>query len=191
MAQEIEIEVKTLISEEAYNRFLRSFNFRSDDAVVQHNHYFETKSFLLKEAQAALRIREKNETFTLTLKQPHETGLLETHQSLSSAEAKRALNEAHLPSGEVVRALKELNIPVEELSHLGTLTTSRIEFPYKGGSLCFDKSAYFDVIDYEVEFEGTSPEHAETTLTSLLQEFNLKTQPTPNKVRRFFSRKFR
>lgn len=52
------------------------------------NHYFETPDFSLKEAGSALRIRHKGETYTLTLKQPAEIGLLETHQVVTEDEAK-------------------------------------------------------------------------------------------------------
>lgn len=52
------------------------------------NHYFETPNFSLKEAGSALRIRHKGETYTLTLKQPAEVGLLETHQVVTENEAK-------------------------------------------------------------------------------------------------------
>ena len=51
------------------------------------NHYFETPDFSLK-AGSALRIRHKGETYTLTLKQPAEIGLLETHQVVTEDEAK-------------------------------------------------------------------------------------------------------
>jgi uncharacterized protein YjbK len=191
MAQEIEIEVKTMVTEDAYLTLLKAFHFDPNEAIVQNNHYFETNDFFLKSVNAALRIRERNERFTLTLKQPHQTGLLETHQILTKAESTVALQQGSLPNGEVLDQLNQLKIPVKQLTHLGTLTTSRIEFEYKDGLLCLDKSTYFDVTDYEVEFEGTSEEHAETTLNALLKEFGLSKQPTENKVRRFFARKFR
>ncbi|MCY7706811.1 CYTH domain-containing protein, partial [Bacillus safensis] len=39
--------------------------------------------FDIKSQLAALRMREKNGQWVLTLKEPHEIGLLETHQTIA------------------------------------------------------------------------------------------------------------
>lgn len=189
MTQEIEIEVKTMVTEQAYYSLLNSFNIKETDSVIQHNHYFETPTFSLKEKGSALRIREKNSTYTLTLKQPHTIGKLETHQTITEAEWQRAKTHHQLPLGNVHRQLESLHIPIEKLQYVGSLSTSRIEMNYNNGNLCFDKSHYFDQIDYEIEFEGKDEGHANHTLLALLTEFNLTPQPTENKVQRFFRRK--
>ncbi len=189
MTQEVEIEAKSMVTEQAFLTLLKGFNVNVADAVIQHNHYFETPDFSLKEKGSALRIREKNATFTLTLKQPHDIGKLETHQTISESEWDRAKTSHLLPLGEVISQLKLLSIPIYQLQYVGTLTTSRIELNYQNGILCFDKSTYFDVTDYEIEFEGTDEEHAQTTLLTLFASFHLEVKPTENKVRRFFRRK--
>ena len=66
------------------------------------NHYFETPDFSLKEAGSALRIRHKGETYTLTLKQPAEIGLLETHQVVTEDEAKMMMETNTIIQGAVV-----------------------------------------------------------------------------------------
>ncbi|WP_100404834.1 CYTH domain-containing protein [Bacillus solitudinis] len=190
MTQEIEIEVKTLLSEEAFKEILSAFNLTDQDAIVQHNHYFETDDFSLKSKHAALRIREKSQMYTLTLKQPHqEEGLLETHQELTKDEMAQALGHGVFPYGPVSVQLEALQIDISKLTYLGFLSTARIEIDYNSGSLCFDKSSYLDVIDYEIEFEGTSLHHAESTIEALLIQFNLTRQNPENKVQRFFKRK--
>jgi uncharacterized protein YjbK len=189
MTQEIEIEVKSMITKKSYYDLLKGFGLTEEDAITQHNHYFETPIFSLKKAGAGLRIREKTGTYTLTLKQPHEVGKLETHQTISENDWLQAKERGEFPSGEVKSQLQFLNIPVNELTYVGTLTTKRIEIQFKGGNLCFDQSSYFDHIDFEIEFEGHSEEHATNTLKNLLTTYHLDITPTENKVRRFFNRK--
>jgi uncharacterized protein YjbK len=189
VSQEIEIEVKSMLTEEAYCTLVKGLKLDESEAVTQHNHYFETPDFSLKAAHAGLRIREKNNTFTLTLKQPHTVGKLETHQTLNKNEWITAKEQGTLPDGKVKGQLNSLNIPIEKLAYVGTLTTSRIEISYKEGNLCLDKSSYLGKTDFEIEFEGISEEHANSTLMKVLNDYNIQYTVTENKVRRFFTRK--
>ncbi|GAE37063.1 CYTH domain-containing protein [Halalkalibacter akibai] len=191
MSQEIEIEVKSMITKENYHELLKGFNLTEADAIVQHNHYFETPSFSLKATGSGLRIREKKGIFTLTLKQPHEVGKLETHQVVSHDEWLNAKDNCILPDGKVMNQLRNLKIPTDQLQFVGTLTTKRIEINYEEGQLCFDQSSYFDQIDYEIEFEGKTEHHAKSTLLQLLSSYGLEQTPTHNKVRRFFNTKYK
>lgn len=183
------MEVKSILHKQAFTALVNGFQLTPDQAVTQHNHYFETPSFALKEKRAALRVREIAGAYTLTLKQPHQEGKLETHQPLHAVEWKQLKEEQRMPDGDVYRQLASLNIPLAELAYAGTLTTKRIEIAYKDGLLCFDESHFFDQVDYEIEFEGTSLTHAEETLSQLLEQYGISTRPTENKVRRFFRRK--
>ncbi|MFC0557656.1 CYTH domain-containing protein [Halalkalibacter alkalisediminis] len=189
MSQEVEIEVKSMLTENNYYKLLKGFNLKETDAIVQHNHYFETSAFSLKEKKSGLRIREIAKTYTLTLKQPLKVGKLETHQPLSAVEWELAREKGKLPDGEVMKQLIQLEILVDQLEYQGTLTTSRIEIEYEGGILCFDKSSYFDQIDYELEYEGKTEEHAQATLSKILSKYELSPFPTENKVKRFFNSK--
>ncbi|WP_100373489.1 CYTH domain-containing protein [Bacillus sp. FJAT-45037] len=189
MSQEIEIEVKSLVNEKAFYDLLSMLQLSMEDASTQRNHYFETQHFHLKEKKSALRIREKNNTYTFTLKQPHSEGLLETHQKLTKSEATKAIETGYTPPGEIHNQLITLNIEPSELMFLGTLTTRRLEISYEDGLLCFDHSTYLDQEDYELEFEGHSLSHASDTIKSLFLQANVEMITTPNKVQRFFNRK--
>ncbi|MFK3937268.1 CYTH domain-containing protein [Alkalihalobacillus sp. NPDC078783] len=190
MAQELEFETKTLVLSDEFKALHTFFQTTNQQATTQHNHYFETLDFGLKDAGSALRIREKNGKSTLTLKQPaHSGGLLETHQSVTEDEQKVAIHKNKLPDGEVLERVHSLQVQSNDLQFIGTLTTERLEFPYDGGTVCLDKSSYLGVIDYELEFEGTSMEHAEQILTSILKQTNIQRKNTPNKVARFFAQK--
>ena len=99
MNQHIEIEFKNLLTKEAFERISQFFQIDSSTFVSQQNHYFDTSHFDLKKQNSALRIREKQETFELTLKQPAAEGLLESNQMILKKEAEAFLNEGRFPKG--------------------------------------------------------------------------------------------
>src|SRR5699024_12827782 len=86
MSQEIEIEFKNLLTKEAFDYLLKAFLFPTN-GQTQVNYYFETEQFDIQKNKCALRIREKNNTYQLTLKEPHLHGILEIHNYLSHMEA--------------------------------------------------------------------------------------------------------
>ncbi len=189
MTEEIEIEGKALVTKDDFLTLLKSFHVNEDEAIVQNNYYFETPVFSLKQQFSALRIRKKNGAYTLTLKEPHDSGILETHQSISEHEWTIAIEHNKFPEGTIVNKLRLRKIPIEQLQFVGQLLTRRIEFPYKNGLLCLDISEYFDKVDYEIEFEGTSTEHVQSTLATLFSTLNITPIYADNKMRRFFKRK--
>ncbi|MBC3697800.1 CYTH domain-containing protein, partial [Bacillus pumilus] len=83
MAQEIEIELKQLLMKEEFEQLKQHFQLKDSDFHTQTNYYFDTPQFDIKSQFAALRMREKNGQWVLTLKEPHEIGLLETHQTIA------------------------------------------------------------------------------------------------------------
>src|SRR5699024_1815650 len=78
MEQELEIEYKILLSEDKFKELLNNLNFPSNP-VTQINYYFETPDLKLKQINSALRIREKNSHYIVTLKEPHKKGIIEIH----------------------------------------------------------------------------------------------------------------
>lgn len=83
MSQEIEIEFKNMLTKQEFKNIASALQLTEKDFTDQKNHYFDTDSFALKQKHAALRIRRKNGKYVLTLKEPADVGLLETHQQLS------------------------------------------------------------------------------------------------------------
>ena len=187
MSQEIEIEFKNLLTEKEFHLLLKNFNISEKAFVTQHNDYFDTRTFALKSKGSALRIREKKETFVITLKQPSSVGLLETHQYIDKNLAEAIIGGAKLPAGEIASSLRQLNIDIKQLRHLGRLTTKRAEMPYCGGLLVFDHSFYPNNQDYELEFETSSPREGEQLFLRLLKQFDIPVRPTENKIRRLMN----
>lgn len=188
MKQEIEIEFKNLLRKEEFNNLVTTFHLENS-FISQTNHYFDTPTFSLKDANSALRIREKNSTFTMTLKQPNDIGLLETHEKISEELANNIMISGYVFPESIITQLQTLQINVEELEYFGSLTTNRAEIPYKDGLLVLDHSTYHGVEDYEVEYEVADEEIGKQNFLSLLKENKIEIKKTDNKIKRFFNRR--
>lgn len=186
MPKQLEIEFKNLLTEDEFHRLVHRFHIHESDFFSHKNHYFDTSSFLLKEKRMALRIRETKDHFELTLKQPHEKGLLETTQTLKPEEATIMLTSGEIPDGEVKSVLIQSTVPLTEMKCFGTLTTSRAEIQYKDGTLVLDKSWYLNNQDFELEYEVEHYETGKENFLSLLQEYDIPVRKAENKVKRFY-----
>lgn len=118
MTQEIEIEFKNLLTKSEFLKLSEALCMKEHDFKQQVNHYFDTKDFSLKQKKSALRIREKDGAFVLTLKEPAAVGLLETHQELAAPD----LDVFKIPEGSVKRQLEGLGINSEHICYFGTLS---------------------------------------------------------------------
>ncbi|WP_203364200.1 CYTH domain-containing protein [Bacillus sp. REN10] len=191
MSQQVEIEFKNLLEKKEFSQLIQAFHVREEDFALQHNHYLDTASFHLKKHGCALRIREKEATFELTLKQPAKVGLLETNQILKKEEAEALMQKSIWPEGMVKEALQPLLTEKDQLEHFGTLSTRRAEILYKEGILTFDNSFYLGKEDYELEYEVKEEESGKKTFNDLLKQFQIPRRITDNKVKRFYLEKLR
>ncbi|RSK26497.1 CYTH domain-containing protein [Bacillus sp. HMF5848] len=189
MKQEIEYECKNLVSEEDFIKLMRKFSITQDNFVTQQNYYFDTEQYDIKNLGAALRIRKKQDTYTLTLKQPLKEGILETHQNLTLDQAHAMLTKQEMVNGDIATILKDLGVSIESIKLFGDLTTSRAEIEYRGGILTFDHSSYLDTEDYELEYEVQDLQEGEEIFSSLLDELNIPRTKTENKIKRMYIRK--
>ncbi|MCZ0756148.1 CYTH domain-containing protein [Anoxybacillus sp. J5B_2022] len=190
MKQEIEIEFKNLLTKDEFLRMKQAFHIDDDAFSYQENHYFDTPSFSLKEKGAALRIRVKQHTHTLTLKQTITEGLLETHEPLTAEEAEMLLKGTSDFPDEMEALLQSLGVIPNSIHYFGTLATYRAEFPYEGGLLVLDHSLYLQTEDYEVEYETVDRVHGKAIFEQLLASMNIPIRPTKNKIKRFYEKKY-
>ncbi|MDR4197980.1 uncharacterized protein YjbK [Bacillus altitudinis] len=188
MAQEIEIELKQLLMKEEFEQLKEYFQLKDEDFHTQTNYYFDTPQFDIKSKFAALRMREKGGQWVLTLKEPHEIGLLETHQTIDPPES---LERFHLPEGEVADRLVHLHTQKDQIVYFGSLETSRAEKMIKEGLIVLDHSRYLTVEDYELEFEVSDLDIGQAAFTALLQLFQIPPRHTKNKVVRFYEEKMK
>lgn len=186
MTQEIEIEFKNLLTKDEYTLLLNELPF-PDQGKKQINYYFETESLDLKSHRSALRIREKEGTFYLTLKEPYETGLLETHDVLTQEEFSQWITGTIIAKPNTLNRLKHLNINPLHLQYIGNLTTIRREYENNSFIIVLDKSMYNGLTDYELEIEAPSYDEGKRYFSDLLNKYQINQQTTPNKIERFFN----
>ena len=147
----LEIELKTLLKKDEYNRLKDQFT--GVNPVLQKNYYIDTPSFELKEKKVAMRIRTFDDWAELTLKVPQSVGNMEYNQKLQLTDAKNYLSKKELPQGLVLDELAKHGIKTSEWQILGCLTTLRYEMQTAIGIMALDESQYFDITDYELELE--------------------------------------
>ncbi|WP_078548053.1 CYTH domain-containing protein [Litchfieldia alkalitelluris] len=188
MNQELEIEFKNLLMKNEFETIRNFFNLSESSFIVQENHYFDTEDFSLKENSSALRIRLKENNHILTLKQPQQVGLLETHQSLTSQSVKQLIEGKSVIDGKISELISEMGIQHELLKYFGTLKTYRSEVPYKNGILVLDHSLYLNVEDFELEYEVTDEIEGFENFKNLLTSLNIPQRKTENKIQRFYNK---
>jgi len=192
MKQEVEIEFKNMLTEEEFQRVISYFKIKEQDFKKQENFYFDTPDFILAKHSSALRIRFKNDAYELTLKQPHQDGLLESNLSLTKEEAEAFIHKQQLPeaANEVSEWLSSLKVKPDDLQLLGSLITYRCEIEYKNGMLSLDHNFYLGKEDFEVEYEVTDRKKGEIIFSQLLKQLNISKKITKNKILRFFEAKY-
>lgn len=190
MSQNIEIEFKNMLTKEEYERLLLEFSIDKQQIFTQENHYFDTPNFSLKKQESALRIREKQGSYEMTLKQPAKVGLLETNQTLNKEEASQAIQTGKLPAGIIQHRLEKNDIPFSCIEYFGSLVTKRVEITYKKGLLVLDYSSYLNQEDYEVEYEVDHYHEGHKTFQELLLNFQIPVRRTENKICRFYQQKY-
>ncbi|WP_181249442.1 CYTH domain-containing protein [Listeria seeligeri] len=191
MVKELEIEFRNLLTQEEYARLIDTFRIKEEDYFEQTNYYFDTADFSLKERQSALRIRQLEEQYQLTLKTPEARGLMETTQILAQDQATAILDGANIPVGPVRDTLKEIGINHEDLQLFGSLKTIRAEKNYKKGLLVFDKNFYGTTSDFDLEYEVADYDKGKEIFAKLLKDYQITNQPAENKVARFYNHVYR
>lgn len=173
MSQNIEIEAKSLISKQDYEKLLLKYK-EIYHPYVQVNHLLNPKDIPLSKSMIACRIRNKDDFIEFTIKIQLDEGKLEINQELSPKEFDEFINKGITPKGEVHDELIKRHIcNPNNLEVFALLTTTRFDIPGDGYLLSVDKSEYLDVIDYEVECESTSMENALKHLQNFLNKENI------------------
>jgi len=186
MTQEIEIEFKNLLTKHQYEQLLQDFHIHKNAIHRQTNHYFDTATQAIRKLQSGLRIRQIGEYYECTLKEKNtEHAHLETTDQLTAAQAQKMLKGEGFFVQEVAKKLAIHSIPLDQLRVFGSLTTDRVEIPYKEGLLVFDHSYYLQCDDYEVEYEAKDAIKGKAIFDEFLQQHGIQKQETDKKIARF------
>ena len=171
MSNAIEIEAKALIEKADYEKLIRAF--KEYPSYTQTNHYIDTPDGLLRREGFALRIREKEGLYEMTLKTPLSQGLLEKNCAWTRDRFIAFRERQEFPEGDIKRFLTMLDIDTGSLKIITSLTTRRVDVPYEGGKLSIDENHYSDLIDYEVELEYNNMDDAIRLLKELFEKHGI------------------
>ena len=183
MQKGIEVEFKTLLSQQEYERLMEKFKGNRID--VQTNHYFETARFSLKAIDASLRVRERD-TLELTLKRKKGYNIHELSMPITQEQLEEIRETGKIPdeafNEEVVHLIGD-----QKLINFLSLSTVRMFFAYKNGVLFIDKSEYLGICDYELEYEAKSYHAGKQEFISIISELGIKYKRSEKKVKRAFN----
>lgn len=168
MSNAIEIEAKALVTKKDYQHLLSLF--KDYHSYTQTNYYVDTPDLNLRKEGIALRIREKDGVYEMTLKTPLSQGLLEKNCSWNPQMFEDFKERAIFPEGDIKRFLTMLDFDVDNLRIRTSLQTTRVDIPYAGGKLSIDENHYSNLVDYEIELEYNNLKDAERHLVALLEE---------------------
>ena len=174
MSSNIEIEAKVLLLKDEYNAIIEKLSLQKYRKIKQTNHYIDTPDRYLKKNGIALRIREKDEEFELTLKTPLSEGLLEKNENISWRDFENLSERQIFPDGNIRKFLLILGVKVSDLKVLTSLCTERIHVEFEGFGLALDKNIYSNIVDYELEVESSSIERAQQEIENILNECDIK-----------------
>lgn len=171
MKTNIEIEYKSLLDKETYQKLLKIFRLE-DKIYEQTNYYFDDEKKTLKKDKIVLRIRKKNVSIKLTKKSTYGDNILEESIYLKDDEAQNMIKNGFDAS------MIKINTYVK---NIGTLKTLRAKCPYKNGTLFLDKNEYNGITDYELEYEASSDITGESEFQEILNEFNIPFKKSQSK----------
>lgn len=183
MSKNREIEAKTLLSKEVYQKIVDGFQTKSD--FLQENYYFDTPSSFLKEHHISLRIRVYADHAEQTMKVPdpnpvqknfHE--VIEINDNLTLEKAKDLISQKHFIFNGNIGQYIDKNFP-EERDNLSIFTWSKTRRILMNGpencELTLDATSYPDGYeDYELEIENTDPALIQKIQQLLEKEYGFK-----------------
>lgn len=187
MSKNREIEAKTLLHKETYQKIVNSFPVKSD--FVQENYYFDTPDKLLKKHQISLRIRIYSDRAEQTMKVPdpnpvqknfHE--VIEINDDLSLNQAKKLVAKKHFTfQGNIGKYLtSHFNDQQNEIKLFTWSKTRRILMNGpENCELTLDATSYPDNYkDYELEIENTNPALIAKILAKLEKDYHFTQNAT-------------
>ncbi|WP_342526002.1 CYTH domain-containing protein [Chryseomicrobium sp. FSL W7-1435] len=138
-----EIEFKSMLTKEEYERLLPLYTFKT---YTQINDYLDTENGDFAKNKQGCRIRIKNDSYEVTVKTPiSELETKEQNWPLTASEYERFLDSRDLS---FIDGMFD-----QPLQSIGTIKTIRSEADYGTGVLMMDHSIFNTSEDFEIEFE--------------------------------------
>lgn len=177
MYNNIERELKILVSEEIYEKIIHSYDF--EKSRIQTNTYYDDENHSLKNKKGAMRIRTIQDKYIFTLKLRKDDY---THYEFEKEIHTNDINK--IDDFEILDWLKKYDLP-KEVKPIATFTTDRKVFVCARGEICADKTIYSSHTDYEIEYEYNCEHDGISFFNEFLAPFHMKyTKNCPSKIAR-------
>lgn len=179
MYNQMERELKCLISKEQYDQIIKSYDFSK--SWIQINTYYDTTSKQVKKQNAAVRIRtiDSKKIFTLKIRKDKLTHF-EYEKEISTDKID------NINDPEVLSWLQKLNLS-EPLKKTVVIQTERRIYRTEEAELCADYNIFNDIHDYEIEYEYLKEHDGIKTFNEILHPFHMKYEKNcPSKIARAF-----
>ncbi|MDR2465089.1 MAG: CYTH domain-containing protein [Streptococcaceae bacterium] len=189
MAENLEIEYKTMLTKRDYERLVQHFqsSTKTFKNIKQKNAYYDSPDFVLKANKYGLRIRtiDSDSFAESTLKVPKKTGRLEINNKMNLTVANQYIDQSEFPETEsYIPFFQPLELSFSKLRKFGELETKRLEIQLPIGLLAIDKSDYAGITDYELELEVAEAIQGKSDFFLFLEEHQLPYIKAKNKVGR-------
>ncbi len=168
MEENLEIEFKILITKNIYEQIISDYKITS--SYQQTNYYLMHP--ILSKLKYTLRIRQKNNQYELTLKQPQIKGNLETNLIIDKKTKDKIIKHELIPN-EIFDLLKPYQLDSTMFITDHFLTTTRNEINTEYGLICIDYNQYNDLEDYELEYEITNYTLGKQYFLDFIKKYNL------------------
>lgn len=184
-----EVEKKMLLKPKEFQRYQNYFmrNFKRH-FTVNKNYYFDTIDLDLLKNDVTCRVRELNETYTLTVKSKEKDGFAcvsKEKNELINSEMFEKLCDGKIKISDLGECCNHIvNL---ELINYGSLYTCRDSYYIDDCTICLDQNSYHDVTDYEIEIEGKTIEKIEKVYNSFFSDLKYDSSNMCGKRKRFFS----
>lgn len=184
MQKSSEVQFKSLLTQEEYERLISKFDTNKSD--LQTNHYFDTSRFSLKAIDCSFRVRERN-SYEITLKRKKGYQIIETNLSITKEEFEELKETGYVHDDDLQEELLSL-IGTQKLVNFMSLSTLRHYLPYKSGVLFIDKSTYLGITDYEIEYEAKSyRDEGKKEFIEVINELGIQYKKAEKKIKRAYN----
>ena len=180
--EEKEIEFKSLLTKEEYQKIYKYFNLKEEKNIINENYYYDDKKNTLKNNNIALRIRKNGNKKEITLKIKKNKFNLEINNETNIEPIKKI--DFKVCPQEISDKLKEIKC-LEHLYLISEIVTFRKEKKLQTGLLVLDKTIFLNnKEDYELEFEVNDYEKGQESFKNLLKELSINYKKSAPKIKR-------
>lgn len=181
MFDQIEKELKTLVSKEQFENIVNSYEFSK--SWKQTNTYYDTEEKDIKAKGGAMRIRKIGDKKIFTLKIRIDAITLHEYEKEIDCDSIEEIQDK-----EVLEWIKSLNLN-KKFYATTTFDTYRRIYETENAELCADETIYDGTYkDYEIEYEYKKEHDGIKEFNSILSHFGLSYEKNcPSKIARAFN----